>query len=224
MKAQRMAAVYHKTFSHLARVYQVTVVAGSIVLPAPTIADGTLLPGDGQLFNVSVVYHADGRPDPQIVHKVHPITAERPFTAAASPYQLPIFDTPVGRLAILICADSWYSDVYAVLRQKGCDVVVVPNNLVPGGVWQQPWQGYDPGPAPADVDEADIGRLTEGEAWLKYALPGRLHNAGATHGLHVFLRGQMWDLASDGRTICIHNQEVTEAPYVSGATLTNFWL
>jgi predicted amidohydrolase len=224
MKARRMAAVYHKTFSHLARVYRVTIVAGSIVLPAPYVQAGTLMVGDGPLYNVSVVYGPDGRPDPHIVHKVHPITAELPFTAAAAPRRLPVFDTAAGHLAVLICADSWYPDVYNVLRQKGCDLIVVPNNLTPANIWQQPWGGYDPGPAPADVDEADVGRLAEGEAWLKYALAGRLQSAGARHGLHVFLRGQVWDLGTDGRTIYSHNQTITQAKQVSGASLTTFWL
>jgi hypothetical protein len=137
---------------------------------------------------------------------------------------LPVFDTPVGRLAVLICADSWYPDVYDVLHRKGCDLIVVPNNLTPANIWQQPWGGYDPGPMPADVDEADVGRLMEGEAWLKYALAGRLASAGATHGLHVYFRGQVWDLGSDGRTIYIHNQTITQANHVPGASVTNFWL
>jgi predicted amidohydrolase len=224
LKAQRMTAVYHKTFSHLARVYKVTIVAGSIVLPSPYVAAGTLVAGDGPLYNVSVLYRPNGRPDPHLVHKVHPITAELPFTAAAAPLHLPVFDTPVGRLAVLICADSWYPDVYDVLHRKGCDLIVVPNNLTPANIWQQPWGGYDPGPMPADVDEADVGRLMEGEAWLKYALAGRLASAGATHGLHVYFRGQVWDLGSDGRTIYIHNQTITQANHVPGASVTNFWL
>ena len=224
MKAKRMAAVYHKTFSHLARVYKITIVAGSIVLPTPYIRAGKLITGDGPLYNVSIIYGPDGRPKPDIVHKVHPITAELPFTAAAAPLHLPVFDTPAGRLAVLICADSWYPDVYDVLRHKGCDLIVVPNNLTPAAIWQQPWHGYDPGPTPADVDKADVGRLTEGEAWLKYALAGRLARAGATHGLHVFLRGRLWDLGSDGRSIYIHNKAITQANHVPGASLTNFWL
>jgi predicted amidohydrolase len=224
MKARPMAAIYHKTFSHLARVYKVTIVAGSIVLPAPYVASGTLVTGDGPLYNVSLIYRPDGRPDPHIVHKVHPITAELPFTAAAAPLHLSVFDTPAGRLAVLICADSWYPDVYDVLRRKSCDLIVVPNNLTPANIWQQPWGGYDPGPMPADASEADIGRLTEGEAWLKYALAGRLASAGATHGLHVYFRGQVWDLGSDGRPIYIHSQTITQAGHVSGASVTNFWL
>lgn len=77
---------------------------------------------------------------------------------------------------------------------------------------------------PADVDKRDVGRLTEGEAWLKYALAGRLMRAGARHRLHVFFRGQMWDLGADDHTIYIHNQIITQAKQVLGASVTNFWL
>ena len=48
MKAQSMAQNYDAVFSGLARDYAVTMVAGSIVLPAPQIQDGKLVPGEFQ--------------------------------------------------------------------------------------------------------------------------------------------------------------------------------
>lgn len=77
---------------------------------------------------------------------------------------------------------------------------------------------------PDDVDPKDVGRLTEGQAWLKYSLPGRLRSSGANWGLTVFLRGALWDLGSDGHTIVVDGPAVTEAKHVSGAALVNCWL
>lgn len=32
---------------------------------------------------------------------------------------LPVFETPVGKLAVLICADSWFPEQYKALKEKG---------------------------------------------------------------------------------------------------------
>jgi len=223
-KAPRMARLYQTLFSELAHRYGVTLVAGSIVLPAPKIEKDVLTPGDGPLQNVCVVFRPDGSPHERIVRKAFPIEAEQPFTAPASPADLPTFDTPAGRLAVLICADSWYPEPYAVLKPQRPDLLVVPSFLSPEGAWNRPWSGYDGAPLPADADPADVGRLTEGEAWLKYALAGRIQAAGARCGLNVFLRGRLWDMSSNGRAMVVRGASVEQAPAVDGALLINCWI
>ena len=65
---------------------------------------------------------------------------------------------------------------------------------------------------------------TEGEAWRKYALAGRLAQSGARHGLNVFLRGSLWDMKADsGTAIAVREGEVREAGRAGGALL-NLWL
>jgi hypothetical protein len=74
------------------------------------------------------------------------------------------------------------------------------------------------------VDPEDIGRLTEGQAWLKYGLAGRLDDTGASYGMNVFLQGCLWDLGSDGHTIVIKSGELTEGAPSAGAAIVNCWL
>lgn len=224
MKAVQMAGIYHATFSNLAKSFGVTIVAGSIVLPAARVENGVLRVGPGSLHNSSVVYRPDGSPYDQVVHKWYPISEELPFTKGARRHESPVFETPAGRLGVLICADSWYPEPYLKLAEQGCQILLVPNNLIPKGIWRKPWRGYDPGPAPADVDPADVDSLREGEAWLKYALPGRIAASGATSGMHVFFRGKMWDLASDGQTILVTEGRTIMAREVDGAAIINLWL
>ncbi len=224
LKAAAMACAYHDTFSWLAARYAVTVVAGSILLPGARVAQGELQVADGRLQNVAVVYGPDGTPHPEIVRKVYPIADEIPFVAAGDAADLPVFDTPAGRLGVLICADSWYPGPYAVLAGKGAEIIAVPSYLSPTGVWRQPWRGYSGASAPDDVCREDTGQLTEGEAWLKYALAGRAPAAGFRHGINVFLRGALWDLGADGHTILIRDGQVIEAAHVDGAVLVNSWL
>ena len=171
MRAHEMAQVYQETFSRLARGYEVSIVAGSIVLPAARIQDGVLRIGNGSLHNTSVVYDPAGRALSPPTRKAFPVTSELPFVTPATPSQLPVYSLPAGRLAVLICADAWYPEPYRVIAAQEADLLVVPSYSPGDGHWSAPWAGYDGAPPPPDVDPQDVGRLTEGQA-LEEALPG----------------------------------------------------
>jgi hypothetical protein len=225
-KAQVMAQTYDAVFSSLARDYAVTMAAGSILLPAPKIQDGKLVAGTGPLYNVSAVYAPDGSIFPDLVLKAFPTADELPFTTPAPVQNLPAFDTAVGRLGVLICADSWFPQSYATLKSRGVDFIAVPSfgagNL---NSWNQPWAGYDGWPCPPDVDPNDIGHITEGQAWLKYALAGRIGESGAEQGVNVFLRGDLWNAEIDGgRATVIDDGKVIVQNPVRGGSLFNLWL
>lgn len=44
---------------------------------------------------------------------------------------LPVFHTELGRLAMAICYDGWFPEVYRLLALKGADIVCMPTNWVP---------------------------------------------------------------------------------------------
>lgn len=224
LKAEVMAAVYQRTFSTLARTYGVTIVAGSILLPAPRLEGGRLLPGRGALQNVAPTYRPDGHAV-ALSRKTFPTAPEQPFVAGApAADSLPVINAGPGRLGVLVCADSWYPEAYAALRAGRAKIVVVVSYCAPEGCWDHPWGGYSGAPAPADVDGADVGALTERQAWCKYALLGRIAASGAGVGVNVFLRGRLWDLGSAGGTMVHRYGETLLAPEVDGATLVNVWL
>ena len=225
MKARPMAETYQLTFDMLAAEFAVTIVAGSILLPDPSVKAGKLTVGNGPLYNVSAVFHPDGRLDPQLVRKVYPINDELPFVCPTNPANVPVFDTPVGKLGVLVCADSWNTPVYKTLKQKGATLLAVPSYSAGDGVWNTTWQGYSGTKTPPDA-RADMGRITEGQAWLAYAMAGRATpEAGITNGLNVFLRGKLWDLGTDGTTIILKaGAGPKTAPRVESAALTCLWL
>ena len=225
LKAGSMAALYHSTFSALAKNYSVTMVAGSILLPAPEVRDGIIAAGKGSLYNVSAVYKPDGWAYPKLVCKLFPIASELDFVAAALTNDLfPVFETPAGRLGVLICADSWYPESYKKLESQNVDLIAVPSYIPESDVWDKPWQGYNGASAPEDVDPSDVGRLTEGQAWRKYALAGRIQQARAKFGMGVFLRGSLWDLHTDGRSIlAVSHGEAKEAKG-NEVAMINLWL
>ncbi|MEN2993404.1 MAG: nitrilase-related carbon-nitrogen hydrolase [Bacteroidia bacterium] len=200
LKAALMARTYHQTFAALARTYGLTIVAGSIVLPgARVVGDSLVVEPEAPLENVSLLYHSDGRPDTYIVRKAFPIAAELGFTQPGRVAHLHPYETPLGRLGVLICADSWFPESYGALGQV--ELLAVPSYLMGDSCWGRPWRGYSGWTTPSDVQQAS---LTEGEAWLTYAMGGRLprHDSAAI-GLNVFLKGRFWELGADGRGIIV---------------------
>lgn len=224
LKAGQVAQIYQRVFAGLAAQFGVTIVAGSVLLPEPAVLDGVVSAGRGPLYNVSVVFGPDGRAHPRLARKAFPIASELPFIAAAPADDLPIFETPAGRLGVLVCADSWYPQAYRPLHAGGAEFLAVPSFISSDDAWEQPWGGYNGAPAPADVDPADAGRLTEGQAWRKYALAGRIGLSGAARGINVFLHGRLWDLGSNsGASLMVDGGEVCEARSPRAALL-NLWL
>lgn len=226
MKARQMAAMYHDVFSRLARNYAITLIAGSIVLPAPHLTGEGLIPTDGPLRNVSIIYRHDGTPYPNLVYKVFPTLRELDFIAPAAATNIPTFETPTGRLGVLICADSWFPEAYISMNEQEIDILAVPSFDALGmEYWREPWAGYDGWPPPVDVDTNDIKRITEGQAWEKYALAGRFQSSGARYGMNVFLRGKLWDQELGGKSATIiRGNEVFVEELTQKAAMLNLWL
>ncbi len=223
LKAGAMSRVYQSVFSRLAARYQVTVVAGSIVLPAPQVLSGRVVAGAGPLQNVSAVYRPDGSAYPVLARKAYPISDEFNFVSPAPRLEPPVFDTPAGRLGVLVCADAWYPGSYEPLQAAGVQLIAVPIFGI-GTQWDGVWQGYNGAPAPADVDQADIGRITEGQANRKYALAGRLCRSGARSGITVCARGTVWNLdGNDCPGFAVCGDQVFESGRGRGGML-NLWL
>jgi predicted amidohydrolase len=44
---------------------------------------------------------------------------------------LPVFDTDLGRVGMLICYDAWFPEAFRALALQGADVVCLPTNWVP---------------------------------------------------------------------------------------------
>lgn len=224
IKSVNMAALYHSTFSALAKKYSVTMVAGSILLPSPKVCDDQLMIGDGPLYNASAVYKPDGLICPNLAYKLFPIASELDFMSAAPTNEsFPTFETPAGRLGVMVCADSWYPEPYQKLKNQNVDFIAVPSYIPESDVWDKPWQGYTGASAPEDVDQTDVGRLTEGQGWMRYALSGRIQQANAKSGLTVFLRGSLWNLHTDGRSILTVDGGAMEVKS-DEAAIINLWL
>lgn len=74
------------------------------------------------------------------------------------------------------------------------------------------------------MDPSGIGTLTEQEAWKKYALPGRISSTQARHGANIFLRGQLWDLGTDGQPFFIHQGKLIDIQEAEKGGIWNLYL
>ncbi len=221
MKAPVMAQIYQNTFSVLAKKYQVHIVAGSILLPEPKLETGNLILGEGPLYNISLVYQPNGQPYNQLVKKVYPTEEEQPFVAQGPKTELPVFQTSLGTLGVVICADAWYPSTYEVLQKKQVEIITVTSF---GSSYLEKWKGYSGYPAPQDVELNDIQKITKREAWLKYTLPNRIKSTKASYGVNSFLHGKLWDISNNGYSFVVANGKLHEAKPDSKAALINLWL
>lgn len=204
MKAEKMAETYQTTFLTLSKKYEVFISAGSINLPEiEIIKNQILIKKESPIYNTSFLFTPDGNIHPQIVKKAFPINSEKPFITASTPSDIPVFDLPMAKVGILVCADSWYPESYEAI--KGVELVLVNSYCAVDGAMEIPWAGYNGAPTPSDVDHSDVGKISENEAWQKYALPGRISLSGAKHGVNIFLRGELWDLGTDGQPFFVHH-------------------
>lgn len=224
MKAAVMAKIYGNVFKKIASTYQVHIVAGSILLPNPKVENNEIIPQDGLMYNVSAVFQPNGTIATDLVKKSFPIAEEQAFLAASPIQNLPSFDTLAGKLGVLICADSWFQEGYQVLKQKGVKILAVPSFCSVNFGWQIPWSGYSGWPTPAQA-KADIRILTEGQAWLKYAMGGKAFTIGNIHaGMNVFLKGQLWDFGFDGRTTSTLSTKTHTSNQELSSSATCLWL
>jgi hypothetical protein len=226
LKAEKMAKQYQQVFSTLAKEYKCTIVAGSIALPDASInSNGELQIKQGApIYNTSVVFGNDGAVLPPLIKKIFPTDDEQGFTAPADTAQQPLFSTKAGKMAVLICADSWYPQAYSNLTNKA-DFVVVPSLGGKDSIWRAAWKGYNGFKAPVDVDTTDYNKISEGDAWLKYSIPKRAANANIHQGMNVFFSGSLWDMKPEGRVLILQNDSTTVLPASVGkGRMVNLYL
>lgn len=107
MKARPMARAYQQVFSELAREFEVTVVAGSIVLPEPRITEGRLRPGSGPLRQVAVTFTSQGELAAPLTYKHQLSRYEQRYSAPPDPAQQAArIETAAGMLHIVFSCDK----------------------------------------------------------------------------------------------------------------------
>ncbi|WP_079227088.1 nitrilase-related carbon-nitrogen hydrolase [Pseudomonas putida] len=219
MKAQQMASDYQLLFGGLAKEFGVTLVAGSIVLPAPYVDQGVLHIGHGPLFNSSMVFAADGSLLGQPQHQQYPDSETRRYIHPGRDYPLQVVQTPAGRLGVLIGSDSWYPENQRQLQQQQVQLIANPVFLSGKGSWDAPWRGNRHQDAAAEL-ALQRGEVSEQTAWQRLTQAA----GNSVSSMSVFMRGQFWEQGSDGQGFAHQSGELLAGPPSHGARLLNVWL
>lgn len=179
---QIIAEAYFETFANLAREFEFTIVAGSVILPPYRITDGVVQwrsgPTEYNVYNTSYVFDPYGRVIGK-QDKIDLIELEREaalnLTSGAFE-SLTVIETEVGTIGIAICLDSFSDEITNRLVELGADILVQPSaNPGPWNEWQQ----------------TDWLRSN----WLMVG--GR---AKFTYGVNPMLTGPLWDIEFFGQS------------------------
>lgn len=107
-------ARYIELFKELAMEWKVHVIGGS----HPTICDGKLL-------NTAYMFTPEGKVFTQ--DKIHLTRWEKEKWKGDPGHNLQVFDTPHGRIAILICYDIEFPELSRKVCEMGADIIFVPS-------------------------------------------------------------------------------------------------
>ncbi|WP_449431855.1 nitrilase-related carbon-nitrogen hydrolase [Pseudomonas putida] len=219
MKAEQMANDYQQLFGGLAKEFGVTLVAGSIVLPAPYVEHGVLHAGRGPLFNSSVVFAGDGSLLGQPQRQQFPDSETRRYIHDGRQQPLQVLQTPAGRLGVLVGSDSWYPENRQQLAQQQVQLIANPAFLNGKGSWDAPWRGNRHQDAAAEL-ALQRGEVSEQSAWQRLTdTPG-----SGVSSMSVFMRGQFWEQSSTGQGFAHQAGQLLAGTPSCGARLLNLWL
>lgn len=106
---------YESLFTRLAIKYNINIIAGSHFIVE-----------DGNLYNVSYLFRRDGTFDKQ--YKIHITPHEKKWWGVKSGDKIKVFNTDMGKIAILICYDIEFPELARIATSKGAKIIFVPFN------------------------------------------------------------------------------------------------
>ena len=89
---------------------------------------------EDKIYNTSVLIGPEGYIGKY--RKIHLFNNEKSFFTPG-PGELPVFDTDIGKIAMLICFDWVFPEVWRIAALKGAEIVAHPSNLVLPGFAQR---------------------------------------------------------------------------------------
>ncbi|EMY62585.1 carbon-nitrogen hydrolase family protein [Leptospira terpstrae] len=182
LKAEKMADVYVRTFSELAKQYNVPILAGTIILPNPKIVKGSLvLDPKGPLYNVAVPFSADGKLMDPLVKKTLLTEDELKILSPGEITQDRVWIVPGWKVAIFIGQEVFDINIYNRLVGKPIDGLISPSASYPNMKWQS-----------LDLEDTNI--------WKQEGLAKFIKSTKAQDLVQVFLSGHLYGKNWNGKT------------------------
>ncbi|WPR76459.1 hypothetical protein [Algoriphagus sp. NG3] len=209
MKAKSMVKVYFETFSELALESKSYLLAGSIVLPGPTVVNGEIFVNlSAPLYNASFMFGPDGKVVGNPILKTFPHSIETTYLSFPDSANSQVFNLPYTKTAVILGYDSWFDQAYESVKSEGAEIILNPTFLSGNHSMLSKWQDFDGDHEPENLDPGDAGKLTIKDAWEKYSLHTRLKTIKSKVGLSVFFNGNLWDMSKGGHPIVVYNDQI----------------
>ncbi|MDR2136556.1 MAG: carbon-nitrogen hydrolase family protein, partial [Treponema sp.] len=80
---------------------------------------------DGRNYNRGVLHDRQGKPA-GVYDKIHPYSPEVTHRNISPGQKTDVFKTDFGTVGMIICYDSWFTDVTALMALKGAEVILFP--------------------------------------------------------------------------------------------------
>jgi len=204
LKSPWMAEIYHYVFSSLAKKYNVSIIAGSILLAHPEVQEGELtVSSSGDFFNTTIVYDSSGKAHADVAKKPvrnidlsyfeHGIERGKPFFEMEN---APVYNLPIGRTCVLLPENLPSKTCEELVGKYRVDCVAIPS-----------------------YKDNRLNGASE-EQFLQEASKHSLRKTA----FNVYLRGDLWNIKPDGCSTVVKNGKTTKAFEVEGSSIISLWL
>lgn len=84
------------------------------------------VPKEDRIFNTTVLFDRRGKLL-GMYDKHHPYSPELNDQGVTPGVEVPVFRTDFGKIGVMTCYDSWFTDVAQLLALKGAEIILLPN-------------------------------------------------------------------------------------------------
>jgi hypothetical protein len=185
LKSQQMYDVYIRTFSKLAGIYEVSIVAGSILIPASIYFDDPKAMG---FVNANYVFSKNGKMIRKSI-KTKPFEYEKRLSLLT---EEPVKKEQIEKFLVLLSNDSLYKESYPAVE---LDYVFSPSCIFDfSNINWNDTSIIENSSAPLDKINVPGGdsQLENHKNWLGYSLKEKIKLSNAKVGIQIFARGDFY--------------------------------
>ncbi|HMV77248.1 MAG TPA: hypothetical protein PKV80_26925 [Leptospiraceae bacterium] len=228
LKSESVRDIYTAVFSKLASVYQVSILAGSVVLPGAYVQNGKIYVSPAaELKTYSFVFLPDGKVSDTFFVKKTPSVWEKNLGIKEETDK-----TVTSKLAgtvdswVAMTEDSLYNSAYSSLS-TGFEVLISPSFLYKDTQIQfsKPEISIDPRTGKSLMNDSDHSAPLE-ILWDKFSLPGKINASIGRIYMQVFMAGKIYEYtlsAPSKASIKYNKTESVDGNRFRSAVL-NIWL
>lgn len=224
MKASSMARIYAAVFSSLAKEFKVTISAGSILLPQPSLdAKGRILIKKGQLYYSAFMFNPEGKIQAGPLLQALPEYNSGENTGAADSNMYSITQTPAGN--VVMAADKEANMLSSGPREKKTGIKAGILFTGTDRIWNAVWRGAGGFTIPLSAVKNSADTSSQGAPRIDYTLPAKMPAAGIHTGMNNRFSGKLWEIRFTDKLLAMqHDSLSVNDPARQQGSIINVWI